>query len=104
MKLVKLIIENYRGYTRETEICFNDLTVIIGKNDIGKSTILEAMDLFFNDGKGTIRIDKADVNIYMAREGNYDTVITAVFADLPEHIIILSLVSIIRNKLKMREL
>ncbi|MBR3352012.1 MAG: AAA family ATPase [Erysipelotrichaceae bacterium] len=104
MKLVKLIIENYRGYTCETEICFNDLTVIIGKNDIGKSTILEAMDLFFYDGKGTIRIDKADVNIYMAREGNYDTVITAVFADLPEHIIILSLVSIIRNKLKMREL
>lgn len=54
MRLIKFKIKNFRGYAKETSIDFDDLTVFIGKNDVGKSTILEALDIFFNDGKGTI--------------------------------------------------
>ena len=48
MKLKRLILENFRGYYGRTEIDFDDLTAFIGKNDVGKSTILEALDIFFN--------------------------------------------------------
>ena len=54
MKIVSLKIKNFRGYKDLTEIKFDNLTVFVGKNDIGKSTILEALDIFFNDGKGTV--------------------------------------------------
>lgn len=46
MKLHSLKLKNFRGYREETNIVFDDLTVFIGKNDVGKSTILEALDIF----------------------------------------------------------
>ena len=46
MKLKSISIENFRGYQDKTTINFDDLTVLVGKNDIGKSTILEALDIF----------------------------------------------------------
>ena len=49
MKLKRLILENFRGYYERTEIDFDDLTAFIGKNNVGKSTILEALDVFFNN-------------------------------------------------------
>lgn len=49
MKLVKLHLKNFRGY-EEVEVSFEDgINVIIGKNDVGKSTILDALNIFFND-------------------------------------------------------
>lgn len=51
MKLTKLIIENFRGYQDRTEINFDNLNVIVGKNDIGKSTILDSLDIFFNESE-----------------------------------------------------
>lgn len=46
MKIESLKIKNFRSYREETIIHFDDLTVLVGKNDIGKSTILEALDIF----------------------------------------------------------
>lgn len=46
MKIKKLILTNFSGYKNSTAIDFNDLTVFVGRNDIGKSTILKALDLF----------------------------------------------------------
>jgi len=43
MKIKKLILENFRCYKDKTEIEFQDLTIFIGKNDIGKSTILNIL-------------------------------------------------------------
>ena len=63
MKIHSVKIKNFRGYGRETEITFDKLTVFVGKNDIGKSTVLEALDIFFNDGKGVTKIDKSDINV-----------------------------------------
>lgn len=50
MRLKKFIIENFRGY-KEAEIKVGDFTTIVGKNDVGKSALMEAMDIFFNDKK-----------------------------------------------------
>ncbi len=43
MKISQVKISNFRGYKDETTIDFNDLTVFVGKNDVGKSTVLEAL-------------------------------------------------------------
>ncbi len=88
MKIDSAKIKNFRGYRDETEIKLNDLTVFVGKNDIGKSTILEALDIFFNDGKGVIKLDKTDVNVKGRKEGNLDIEISVCFSELPEKIII----------------
>ena len=88
MKIESIKLQNFRSYKEETEICFDDLTVLVGRNDIGKSTILEALDIFFNDGNGVIKIDKADLNTYALRNGDNETVISVCFSELPESIII----------------
>ncbi|MCI5189857.1 MAG: DUF2813 domain-containing protein, partial [Candidatus Electrothrix sp. AS4_5] len=49
MKVKKIIIENFRGYKNRTTIDLDDFTVFIGKNDAGKSTILEALDIYFGN-------------------------------------------------------
>ncbi|MFA0436460.1 AAA family ATPase [Vibrio breoganii] len=41
MKLVSLTLMNYRGYQGKTTIGISDLTALIGKNDIGKTTVLD---------------------------------------------------------------
>lgn len=88
MKIESIKIKNFRSYKEETAICFDDLTVLVGRNDIGKSTILEALDIFFNDGNGVIKIDKTDLNIHALRNGDNETVISACFSELPTSIII----------------
>lgn len=52
MNIKKLKIKNFRGYSGETTVNFDDLTAFVGKNDMGKSSVLEALDIFFNDSKG----------------------------------------------------
>lgn len=93
MKITSLKLRNFRSYKEETVIDFNDLTVLVGKNDIGKSTILEALDIFFNDGKGVISIDRGDVNVDCAKEGHLTTRIAVTFDELPKNIVIDSTVS-----------
>ncbi|MCW1819140.1 ATP-binding protein [Enterococcus faecium] len=46
--VVQLIVKNFRGYSKETKLNVDELTALIGKNDAGKSTLLEAMEIFFN--------------------------------------------------------
>lgn len=61
MILKKLYLKNFRGYS-DIEIPFNQsLNVIIGKNDIGKSTILEALEIFFNNE--TVKIEYEDLKV-----------------------------------------
>ena len=83
MKLQKVVIENFRGYKEKTEIEFSNLTAFVGKNDIGKSTVMEALDVFFHDGKGIIKLDKGDINVENNRAGNLDIIITGIFTYFP---------------------
>lgn len=88
MKISQVKISNFRSYKHETVVDFKDLTVFVGKNDIGKSTVLEALDIFFNDGDGVVKLDKEDINKQGVKEGNTDIVITVVFEDLPLNVVI----------------
>lgn len=88
MKIKTLKLSNFRGYKTETIIDFEDLTAFVGKNDAGKSTILDALDIFFNNGKGIVKIDKADVNINSAKDDDNETIIAVVFSEFPDHIVI----------------
>ena len=81
MQLKAVRIKNFRGYKNEVTINIEDLTVFVGKNDIGKSTILEALDIFFYDGKGVIKLDKDDINKASCSEGDNDIYITTIFTD-----------------------
>lgn len=84
MKIEKLILANFRCYRGEIAIDLDDLNVFVGKNDMGKSTILEALDIFFNENKGAIKIDKDDINKKAIADGNTEIKIGVVFCDLPE--------------------
>ncbi len=84
MRIKKVRLKNFRIYRNETTIGFKDLTVFVGKNDIGKSTILEVLDIFFNENKGIIKIDKDDINKTESEQGNREVIISVVFDDLPD--------------------
>lgn len=88
MRIKSLSISNFRSYYKEVKINFQDLTAIVGKNDIGKSTILEALDVFFHNGKGIIKLDKDDINVYAKANGETDVRISVVFDSLPQSVII----------------
>ena len=88
MKLHSVKIKNFRGYKTETTVELNNLSVFVGKNDVGKSTILEALDIFFNNSKGAVKLDKGDVNKAALQDGDTDIEITAIFEELPSPIVI----------------
>ncbi len=88
MKIKKVKLENFRGYEKETTIDLENLSVFVGKNDVGKSSILEALDIFFNENKGAIKIDKDDVNKRCLNNGNTDIKISVIFDELPESLTI----------------
>lgn len=80
MKLIELKVENFRCYQNETTIRIDDLTTLIGKNDIGKSTILEALDAFFNNN-----IEAGDVTIGSASS---TVQITCKFSNISDSIVL----------------
>ena len=88
MKIDKVSIKNFRGFKEEVTVSLGDLTVFVGKNDIGKSSILEALDIFFNDGKGVVKLDKDDINNECKESGDSDVVISVAFSDLPPEVVL----------------
>jgi predicted ATP-dependent endonuclease of OLD family len=58
MKIKSIRIQNFKTFGSEPAVSFsfNDLTALIGENSVGKSNILEALDLFFNFAKAKISI------------------------------------------------
>lgn len=81
MKLSRVRLLNFRCYRDEFSLDLDDLTILIGKNDIGKSAILDALGIFFGDVKidsddGCVRGDKKNVRIICE------------FEDLPNELII----------------
>lgn len=88
MKIKKLKIKNFRGYCGEIAINFDEFTALVGKNDIGKSSIMEALDVFFNDGKGIVKLDKDDVNVCARANQENEISITVCFSELPDRIVI----------------
>src|SRR5690554_1175747 len=51
MYIRELNITNFRGFKRLTKILFtNNINVIVGANNSGKTTIIKALELLFSDG------------------------------------------------------
>jgi predicted ATP-dependent endonuclease of OLD family len=88
MKIKSVKIKNFRSYKDEVSVDIGDLTAFVGKNDIGKSSILEVLDIFFNENKGIIKIDKDDINKSALAEEDNEIVITVIFEELPATIVI----------------
>lgn len=88
MKLYSLTLKNFRGYKDETTVLFDNLTAIVGKNDIGKSSILEALDIFCNGTNAVHKIEKSDINVDGLANGETDIEITAEFTDFPATVVI----------------
>lgn len=82
MKLKALYLENFRCYKEKISIDFDNLTTFIGKNDIGKSTILEALEIFFNND--LIKIESSDANIH----GGKEVIIACDFCELPNELVL----------------
>lgn len=83
MKIKAMRLKNFRSYKDEVTINFSNLTAFVGKNDIGKSTIIEALDIFFNNGSGAIKFDSSDLNVHAQGE---KVEITVIFSDVPDEV------------------
>lgn len=87
MRLKCLKLTHFRGYRDTTLIPVDDaLTGIVGRNDYGKSTVLEALAVFFeSDGA---KADKSDMNCFSLAEGAEQFEIACEFDDLPEALVL----------------
>jgi predicted ATP-dependent endonuclease of OLD family len=62
MRLKSVKLTHFRGYCATTIIPIDEaMTGIVGRNDYGKSTLLEAMAIFFGEGA---KVDKSDMNCF----------------------------------------
>ena len=81
MRLVEVKLKNFRGYVDEMSVSIDSMTVLIGRNDAGKSSLLDALDIFFNEAV----IEKDDCCVHT---GSTEVRISCVFDELPEGIVI----------------
>ncbi|HDR3655063.1 TPA: ATP-binding protein [Bacillus cereus] len=83
VKLTTIKLANFRSFSKEVVINIEDFTTLIGKNDAGKSTILEALEIFFNS-----EIVKPELDDLCKFTIGNKFFITCCFNDLPSNIII----------------
>lgn len=84
MRLAAVIVENFRGFKAPTRVNFDNLTGVVGRNDVGKSSILEALDIFFEGGACSIDPD----DLCKDAEEDAEVSVTCLFSSLPESVII----------------
>lgn len=83
MRLLAISVRNLRAYGDRVELKLNDFTALIGRNDVGKSTLLEALNIFFNtDAKGIDQDDPCKATQSKVIE------ISCTFDDLPAELTI----------------
>ena len=80
MKLHKIVIKGYKRH-KETELIFSDASFLIGENNVGKTSVLEAVELLLSDSK------KVDESLFYLDENgdSADSIILdAEFRDIGE--------------------
>lgn len=83
MRLESVKLTHFRGYRATTVIPIDEaMTGIVGRNDYGKSTILEALAIFFESGE--VKADKSDMNGLRLAERVEPFEIACEFDGLPE--------------------
>lgn len=81
MRLISMSLKNFRCYNRDIRITFEALTALIGKNDSGKSTLFDALDIFFNEAK----MDPDDLSIGATSR---KITISCIFTEIPDNVVI----------------
>ncbi len=76
MRLQRVRVSGFRCFEQETELFVDGFTAILGRNDVGKSSLLEALQIFFDDASP----DSGDINAQA--EGRQVRIICE-FDDLP---------------------
>lgn len=85
MRLKSVELTHFLGYSATTVIPIDGaMTGIVGRNDYGKSTILEALVIFFETESG--KADKSDMNFSQA-EGAEQFEIACELDGLPETLV-----------------
>jgi len=84
MLLTTIHLENFRGYKGVHRIDVGRLTAIVGRNDSGKSSIFDALAVFFENPLG--KIDATDFCVHAGNAGELR--IGCIFEDLPAEITI----------------
>lgn len=81
MRIIGIKIKNFRCYREEIYFSLSSFTAIIGCNDAGKSSVLDALDIFINNTP----IDFGDASL----DGDKTNVcITVIFSSLPDSLIL----------------
>ncbi|TXH13579.1 MAG: OLD family endonuclease [Hyphomicrobiaceae bacterium] len=87
MRLKSVKLTNFRGYRNTCTVPIDPaMTGIVGRNDYGKSTVLEALAIFF-EAEG-VKAEKSDMNCFSLRDGEDQFEIACVFDDLPESLVL----------------
>jgi len=81
MQLSRLRLRNFRCFRDEIAIDFDDITALVGKNDAGKSSVMEALEIFLNDAVP----DKDDASKH---GDSKDLTIICEFQNIPSEVII----------------
>lgn len=87
MRLKTVKLTHFRGYRTTTILPVDTaMTGIVGRNDYGKSTILEALAIFFDSAD--IKPDKSDMNCFSLAEGHEKFEIACEFDNLPSTLVL----------------
>lgn len=82
MKITKLKIENFRSY-RDQEINLSNYNCFIGANSSGKSTVINALNLFFRENNNSqTNLIKLSEDDFHHKNTNLPIKITVTFGDL----------------------
>lgn len=80
MKLSSFSVENFKCIGREINIKIDNIIILIGQNNVGKSTILDAYEKFASLGKEKI----LDISYFHNEDISNKIIMTGVFVDITE--------------------
>lgn len=80
MLLRAVELHNFRGY-RNFKLKFAPLTSLLGEGEVGKKTILRALDIFFNGPLAKRPLKLQDLNEKALKAGDWQIAITCYFDD-----------------------
>ena len=86
MRLKTLYIKGFRNF-KEATINFNNQSLIIGANDVGKTNLLYALRILLDRGFSDLDLELKESDFYAYEETN-EVIITALFDDIKEDCII----------------